>query len=123
VTLEGLNDQFVDRIGGTLILLLSAVALLLVIGCGNVSILLLAGHGASARTGGPVGNRCRTLSHSAAVTYGSADAVDYRGGHGVALAYGLVKVIVKCFQNSRSRMKRPSALICRYFSSVLFLRC
>src|SRR5467141_3096863 len=42
VTLEGLNDQFVDRIGGTLILLLSAVALLLLIGCGNVSILLLA---------------------------------------------------------------------------------
>src|SRR5437016_5612208 len=42
VTLEGLNDQFVDRIGGTLFLLLGAVALLLLIGCGNVSILLLA---------------------------------------------------------------------------------
>jgi len=42
VTLEGLNDQFVDRIGGTLSLLFGAVALLLLIGCGNVSILLLA---------------------------------------------------------------------------------
>jgi len=42
VTLEGLNDQFVDRIGGTLFLLLAAVTLLLLIGCGNVSILLLA---------------------------------------------------------------------------------
>jgi len=42
VTIEGLNDQFVERIGGTLYLLLSAVALLLLIGCGNVSILLLA---------------------------------------------------------------------------------
>src|SRR6266849_3411331 len=42
VTLEGLNDQFVTRIGGTLFLLLAAVALLLLIGCGNVSILLLA---------------------------------------------------------------------------------
>src|SRR5258708_9190956 len=41
VTLEGLNDQFVDRIGGTLILLLSPVGLLLGIGCGDVSILLL----------------------------------------------------------------------------------
>ena len=42
VTLEGLNDQFVTRIGGTLFLLLAAVTLLLLIGCGNVSILLLA---------------------------------------------------------------------------------
>ena len=42
VTLEGLNDQFVTDIGGTLYLLLGAVALLLLIGCGNVSILLLA---------------------------------------------------------------------------------
>src|SRR6266403_740535 len=42
VTLEGLNDQFVTRIGGILFLLLAAVTLLLLIGCGNVSILLLA---------------------------------------------------------------------------------
>jgi predicted permease len=42
VTLEGLNDQFVSEIGGTLSLLLAAVVLLLLIGCGNVSILLLA---------------------------------------------------------------------------------
>jgi predicted permease len=42
VTLAGLNDHFVERIGGTLYLLLAAVALLLLIGCGNVSILLLA---------------------------------------------------------------------------------
>jgi putative ABC transport system permease protein len=38
----GLNDDFVHRLGGTLYLLFSAVALLLAIGCGNVSILLLA---------------------------------------------------------------------------------
>jgi putative ABC transport system permease protein len=42
VAIEGLNDHFVADIGGTLYLLLSAVALLLLIGCGNVSILLLA---------------------------------------------------------------------------------
>jgi predicted permease len=42
LTLAGLNDHFVERIGGTLYLLLAAVALLLMIGCGNVSILLLA---------------------------------------------------------------------------------
>src|SRR6267143_2537473 len=42
VAIEGLNDHFVANIGGTLYLLLSAVALLLLIGCGNVSILLLA---------------------------------------------------------------------------------
>ncbi|MFC5865200.1 ADOP family duplicated permease [Acidicapsa dinghuensis] len=38
----GLNDNFLQDLGGTLYLLLSAVALLLLIGCGNVSILLLA---------------------------------------------------------------------------------
>jgi predicted permease len=38
----GLNEDFVHDLGGTLYLLFSAVALLLVIGCGNVSILLLA---------------------------------------------------------------------------------
>jgi predicted permease len=38
----GLNEQFVHDLGGTLYLLFSAVALLLAIGCGNVSILLLA---------------------------------------------------------------------------------
>ena len=42
LAIEGLNDHFVADIGGTLYLLLSAVALLLLIGCGNVSILLLA---------------------------------------------------------------------------------
>ncbi len=38
----GLNEQFVQDLGGTLYLLFGAVALLLIIGCGNVSILLLA---------------------------------------------------------------------------------
>jgi putative ABC transport system permease protein len=38
----GLNENFVLELGGTLYLLFSAVALLLAIGCGNVSILLLA---------------------------------------------------------------------------------
>ncbi len=42
VQVEGLNDYFLRQLGGTLYLLFSAVALLLVIGCGNVSILLLA---------------------------------------------------------------------------------
>lgn len=38
----GLNDEFIEQLGGTLYLLFGAVALLLLIGCGNVSILLLA---------------------------------------------------------------------------------
>ena len=42
MAIEGLNDHFVTDIGGTLYLLLGAVGLLLLIGCGNVSILLLA---------------------------------------------------------------------------------
>jgi putative ABC transport system permease protein len=39
---EGLNDKFVREMGGTIALLFGSVALLLLIGCGNVSILLLA---------------------------------------------------------------------------------
>ena len=42
VKVQGLNDWVVKTIGGTLYLLFGAVALLLAIGCGNVSILLLA---------------------------------------------------------------------------------
>src|SRR5271170_6249962 len=42
VHVEGLNDWVIERMGGTLYLLFGAVALLLAIGCGNVSILLLA---------------------------------------------------------------------------------
>jgi putative ABC transport system permease protein len=42
VRVQGLNDQFLERLGGTLSLLFGAVGLLLLIGCGNVSILLLA---------------------------------------------------------------------------------
>lgn len=42
VHVRGLNDQFLERLGGVLSLLFGAVALLLLIGCGNVSILLLA---------------------------------------------------------------------------------
>lgn len=38
----GLNEDFVKQLGGTLYLLFGAVALLLLIGCGNVSILMLA---------------------------------------------------------------------------------
>lgn len=39
---EGLNENFLRQLGGTFYLLFGAVALLLAIGCGNVSILLLA---------------------------------------------------------------------------------
>ena len=41
-TVVGLNDDFMKRLGGTLTLLFGAVGMLLAIGCGNVSILLLA---------------------------------------------------------------------------------
>ncbi len=42
IHMEGLNDWVVSSMGGTLYLLFGAVMLLLAIGCGNVSILLLA---------------------------------------------------------------------------------
>jgi putative ABC transport system permease protein len=40
--LRGFNDDFLERLGGIPYLLFGAVAMLLLIGCGNVSILLLA---------------------------------------------------------------------------------
>ncbi len=95
VTLEGLNDQFVDRIGGTLILLLSAVALLLLIGCGNVSILLLARgtarqHELAVRSaiGAERSRILRQLLTEALMLSITGAAI------GAALAYGLVKLIV-----------------------------
>jgi len=42
VRVQGLNDHFVKHLGQSLFLLFAAVALLLLIGCANVSILLLA---------------------------------------------------------------------------------
>jgi ABC-type antimicrobial peptide transport system permease subunit len=39
---KGINDYYVEHLGHSLFLLFGAVALLLLIGCGNVSILLLA---------------------------------------------------------------------------------
>jgi predicted permease len=42
ITVETLNDSLLGQFKGTLLLLFAAVALLLLIGCGNVSILMLA---------------------------------------------------------------------------------
>ena len=96
VTLAGLNDHFVERIGGTLYLLLAAVALLLLIGCGNVSILLLArgtarAHEMAVRSAIGAG-RSRILRQllTEALMLSLAGAVI-----GVALANGLVKLIVE----------------------------
>jgi putative ABC transport system permease protein len=95
VTLEGLNDHFVSDIGGTLYLLLAAVALLLLIGCGNLSILLLARatgrqHELAVRSaiGAARSRILRQLLTEALLLSISGAAL------GVALAHSLVKVIV-----------------------------
>jgi putative ABC transport system permease protein len=95
VALEGLNDHFVADIGGTLYLLLAAVALLLLIGCGNVSILLLARatgrqHELAVRSAiGAEGSRIlrQLLTESLLLSISGAAL-------GVALAHSLVKLIV-----------------------------
>jgi putative ABC transport system permease protein len=95
VTLAGLNDHFVERIGGTLYLLLAAVALLLLIGCGNVSILLLARgtarqHELAVRSAiGAARSRIlrQLLTESLILSFAGAAI-------GVALANGLLKLIV-----------------------------
>ena len=95
VAIEGLNDHFVEDIGGTLYLLLAAVALLLLIGCGNVSILLLARgtarqHELAVRSA--IGaERSRILRQLLT----EALLLSFTGaGLGVALANGLVRLIV-----------------------------
>jgi putative ABC transport system permease protein len=96
VTLAGFNDHFVERIGGTLYLLLAAVALLLLIGCGNVSILLLARgtarqHELAVRSaiGAARGRILRQLFTESLILSFAGAAI------GVALANGLLKLIVK----------------------------
>jgi putative ABC transport system permease protein len=95
VTLAGLNDHFVERIGRTLYLLLAAVALLLLIGCGNVSILLLARgtarqHELAVRSAiGAARSRILRQLLTEAVMLSFTGAVV-----GIALANGLVKLIV-----------------------------
>jgi predicted permease len=95
VAVEGLNDHFVANIGGTLSLLLGAVALLLLIGCGNVSILLLARgtarqHELAVRSAiGAEGSRLvrQLLTEALMLSFTGALL-------GVALANSLVKLIV-----------------------------
>jgi len=95
VAVEGLNDHFVTDIGGTLSLLLGAVALLLLIGCGNVSILLLARgtarqHELAVRSAiGAEGSRLvrQLLTEALMLSFTGALL-------GVALANSLVKLIV-----------------------------
>jgi putative ABC transport system permease protein len=95
VDVEGLNDQFVKDIGGTLHLLVASVALLLLIGCGNVSILLLARgtarqHEIAVRSAiGAARSRILRQLLTEAMMLSLTGAMV-----GVALANGLVKLIV-----------------------------
>jgi len=95
MAIEGLNDHFVTDIGGTLYLLLTAVALLLLIGCGNVSILLLARgtarqHELAVRSAiGADGSRILRQLLTEALMLSFTGAIV-----GVALANSLVKLIV-----------------------------
>ena len=95
VQLKGLNDWVVESLGSTIYLLLGAVALLLAIGCGNVSILLLARgrareHELAVRAAVGAGRQriVRQLLTEALVLAGTGAAL------GVGLAFGLVKLIL-----------------------------
>ncbi len=101
VTVQGFNDRFMKELGPTLYLLLGSVALLLLIGCGNVSILLLARGTARehefavrAAVGAGRSRILRQLLTESLVLSLSGAAL------GVMLAYELVAVIVPMLPES-----------------------
>jgi predicted permease len=94
VDVQGLNERFVKRLGSTLALLFGAVTLLLLIGCGNVSILLLArGTGrrhelwVRAAIGATRGRIVRQLLTEALTLAITGAAL------GIALSYGVAKAM------------------------------
>jgi predicted permease len=96
VHVKGLNDQFMEHLGHSLFLLFGAVGLLLVIGCANVSILLLARGTArqqelAVRSAiGASRWRIQRQLLTEALTLSLAGALG-----GIALAYGLLGVLVR----------------------------
>src|ERR1700759_312484 len=100
-SVAGLNDDFIKQLGGTLALLFSAVALLLAIGCGNVSILLLARGSVrehelalrSAIGASPKRIVRQLLTEALLLSFTGA-------GLGVLLAYKTITVIVALLPNS-----------------------
>ena len=96
VQVKGLNDQFIERIGPSLYLLFGAVALLLMVGCANVSILLLARgtarqHELSIRSAiGASRWQIQKQLLTEALTLSLAGALG-----GVAFAYALLPVLVR----------------------------
>ena len=92
----GLNEDFIKQLGGTLYLLFGAVALLLAIGCGNVSILQLAR--ATARTHEFAVRAAIGASRSRIIRQLLTEAllVSLTGaGLGLLLAYKLLHLIVE----------------------------
>ena len=106
---RALTNDFVKDLGGTLYLLFGAVALLLAIGCGNVSILLFARgtarqHEFAVRSAIGASRRRivrQLLTESLLLSLTGAAL-------GVLLAYRALDLIVVICPNTPSRMKQPS---------------
>ena len=96
VHVRGMIEKYMDSLGPPLFLLLGAVALLLLIGCGNVSILLLARgtarqHELAIRSAiGASGWRIRRQLLTEALVLSLSGAAG-----GVLLAYGMIPLIVR----------------------------
>ena len=94
----GLNEDFIKQLGGTLYLLFGAVALLLLIGCGNVSILQLArATSTAARICGSCSNRRKPQPHHPPAVDRGAAALNHRRG-----ARSLARLQVACRDRSQS---------------------
>jgi putative ABC transport system permease protein len=95
VAVQGLNDHFLERLGGSLYLLFGAVVFLLLIGCGNVSILLLARGTARQHEIAVRSAIGAARSRLIAQLLTEALLLSFTGTLlGVGLGYGLLKLIV-----------------------------
>src|SRR5271170_1427802 len=96
VHVKGLNDQFEERLGRQLYLMFGAVALLLLVGCANVSILLLARGTARQHELAIRSAIGATRWHIQRQLLSEALALSLAGAlGGVLLAYGLLPLLMR----------------------------
>ena len=82
LSVRGIAETYTHDLKNTMYLLFGAVALLLAIGCGNVSILLLARRGPATRVCRPLRSRSQRISHRTPAPHRIVALIHHRSGAG-----------------------------------------